>query len=57
MEYQEYDLGRFDCTLVMDGIEVAYTDYDVVKIGIGYHDCDKDAVEEFAAGYGLEIVM
>ena len=57
MEYILCDRGRFDCSLVRDGVEVAYTDHDVVRIGIGYHDCDKDAVEDFAAGYGLKILM
>ena len=56
MEYKELDRGRFDSSLVRDGIEVAYTDYDVVKLGIGYHDCDKEAVEDFAAGYELKVV-
>ena len=56
MEYQEYERGLFDSSLVRDGIEVAYTDYDVVRLGIGYHDCDKKAVEDFADGYELKIV-
>lgn len=56
MEYVLCERGRFDCSLVRDGMEVAYTDYDVVKLGIGYKDCDKDAVIKFAGDYDLEIV-
>lgn len=56
MEYKEYDRGQFDCSLVRDGVEIAYTDYGVVRLGIGYRDCDKKAVEDFADGYGFDVV-
>ena len=55
MAYQLCERGRFECSLVRDGMEVAYTDYNCVRLGIGYKECDREAVQKFADDYELEV--
>lgn len=55
--YSEAERGHFDSMLLRDGIEIAYTDYDVVKIcHETYTDNDCEAVKEFADSYDLPII-
>lgn len=55
-EYREAERGRFDAYLLRDGVPIAYTDYDVVRICTDtYDDGDKPAVKEFAESYELPV--
>ena len=56
----EAERGRFESVLGrvsgMDVLEVAYTDYDRVKIGLDYDkEKDRETVEEFADYYELPV--
>lgn len=54
--YTEADRGRFDAYLLRNGIAVAYTDYDVVKVTDNFrYNQDYDAVAVFADGYELPL--
>ena len=53
--YTQAARGRFDCYLMRDGIPVAYTDYDVVKLTGYYRDSDRAAVADFGAEYEMPV--
>lgn len=54
-KYTEADRGKFDAWLLRDGVAVAYTDHDSVKITQDFRQGDRKAVMEFADSYELPL--
>lgn len=55
MEYELIDRGIFDFWVLRDGVEIAFSDYDELRLTAEYRESDGKAILEIAEEYDLEI--